>query len=139
MNVELWSAAISWSFPGGAEPKLVCFRLSDHRIIFNPSLSNSALMHSVSVRRSSDSCGEFSTPREDYAMKKKKKKTKVRVIFPGFMELTRRKSENSLAIEDLIELRPDPDATSSYRDQFDRGWARRWPMEHIWRVRKARV
>ena len=32
-------------------------------------------------------------------MKKKKKKTKVRVIFPGFMELTRRKSENSLAIE----------------------------------------
>jgi SAM-dependent methyltransferase len=38
--------------------------------------------------------------------------------------------ENSLAIEDLIELRPDTDATSS-RDHFDRDWARRWPMEHI--------
>jgi hypothetical protein len=47
--------------------------------------------------------------------------------------------ENSLAIEDLIELRPDTDATSSYRDHFDRDWARRWPMEHIWRVRKAPV
>jgi SAM-dependent methyltransferase len=45
--------------------------------------------------------------------------------------------ENALAIEDLIELRPAADATSSYRDDFDREWARRWPMEHIWRVRKA--
>jgi SAM-dependent methyltransferase len=45
--------------------------------------------------------------------------------------------ENALAIEDLIELRPATSATSSYRDEFDRDWARRWPMEHIWRVRKA--
>ena len=45
--------------------------------------------------------------------------------------------ENALAIEDLIELRPATVATSSYRDEFDRDWARRWPMEHIWRVRKA--
>lgn len=43
---------------------------------------------------------------------------------------------NSLAIEDLLELRPAPDARSSYRDEVDREWARRWPMEHIWRVRR---
>jgi SAM-dependent methyltransferase len=43
---------------------------------------------------------------------------------------------SGLLVEDLIELRPSADATSSYRDDVDREWARRWPMEHIWRVRK---
>jgi SAM-dependent methyltransferase len=47
--------------------------------------------------------------------------------------------ENGLVIEDLIELRPAASATSSYRDDFHRDWARHWPMEHIWRVRKARM
>jgi hypothetical protein len=40
-------------------------------------------------------------------------------------------------IESLIELRPPPDAESSYRSESDREWARRWPMEHIWRVRRG--
>jgi SAM-dependent methyltransferase len=44
--------------------------------------------------------------------------------------------EHGLAVESLIELRPPPDATSSYRDDVAREWARRWPMEHIWRVRR---
>lgn len=44
---------------------------------------------------------------------------------------------NSFAIESLIELRPPADANSSYRDEVDREWARRWPMEHIWRVRRT--
>jgi SAM-dependent methyltransferase len=44
---------------------------------------------------------------------------------------------HDLVIEDLLELRPAADATSSYRDDQDRAWARRWPMEHIWRVRRA--
>jgi SAM-dependent methyltransferase len=46
--------------------------------------------------------------------------------------------KNGLKIEDLIELRPPADATSSYRTEADREWARRWPMEHIWRVRLER-
>jgi hypothetical protein len=46
--------------------------------------------------------------------------------------------ESGLVIEDLLELRPAADATSTYRDAVDRDWARRWPMEHIWRVRKPR-
>lgn len=45
--------------------------------------------------------------------------------------------EHSFAIESLIELRPPADANSSYRDELDREWARRWPMEHIWRVRRT--
>lgn len=46
--------------------------------------------------------------------------------------------ENGLIVEDLLELRPPPQATSSYRDDVDRAWALRWPMEHIWRVRRRR-
>jgi SAM-dependent methyltransferase len=45
--------------------------------------------------------------------------------------------ENGFVVEDLIELRPPTDATSSYRDAQDRAWARRWPMEHIWGVRRS--
>ncbi len=43
--------------------------------------------------------------------------------------------KHGFLIEDLIELRPPADATSSYRSESAREWARRWPMEHIWRVR----
>jgi SAM-dependent methyltransferase len=42
---------------------------------------------------------------------------------------------NDLAIEDLIELRPAPDAETSY-DLVTLEWARRWPAEHIWKARK---
>jgi SAM-dependent methyltransferase len=44
--------------------------------------------------------------------------------------------DNDFTVEGLVELRPPADATSSYRDERDREWARRWPMEHIWRVRR---
>jgi SAM-dependent methyltransferase len=44
---------------------------------------------------------------------------------------------SGLEILDLIEPRPAPDAVSSYRDDEDRAWARRWPAECIWRLRRA--
>jgi SAM-dependent methyltransferase len=44
---------------------------------------------------------------------------------------------NGLTVEDLIEPRPAEDATSTYRDETDRAWARRWPAESIWRLRRA--
>jgi SAM-dependent methyltransferase len=47
--------------------------------------------------------------------------------------------QSGLVVQSLLELRPPADATSSYRDEIDRDWARRWPMEHIWRVRRARA
>lgn len=43
---------------------------------------------------------------------------------------------NGLAIEDLIELRPGPDATTTYDDYAPLEWARAFPAEHIWKVRK---
>ncbi len=42
---------------------------------------------------------------------------------------------NGFVIEDLIELRPPPDASSSY-DLVSVDWARRLPAEHIWKLRK---
>lgn len=47
--------------------------------------------------------------------------------------------DSGFAVEDLIELRPAADSTSSYRSEEDREWARRWPMEQIWRVRRVRA
>jgi len=43
---------------------------------------------------------------------------------------------NGLVVEDLVELRPAADATSTYRDDDDRAWARRWPMDEIWKLRR---
>jgi SAM-dependent methyltransferase len=43
---------------------------------------------------------------------------------------------NGFAVEDLIELRPDPDAETSY-DLVTLEWARRLPAEHIWKARKG--
>jgi SAM-dependent methyltransferase len=43
---------------------------------------------------------------------------------------------NGFRIEDLIEPRPAPDATSTYRDEIEREWSRRWPSESIWRLRR---
>jgi SAM-dependent methyltransferase len=44
---------------------------------------------------------------------------------------------NGFEILDLIELRPSPDAASSYRDDQERAWSRRWPAECIWRLRRS--
>ncbi len=43
---------------------------------------------------------------------------------------------HGLTVEDLVETQPPADASTSYRDQDAIAWARKWPMENIWRVRK---
>ncbi len=44
---------------------------------------------------------------------------------------------NGLTVEDLLEPRPAADATSSYRDDEQLAWSRRWPAECIWRLRRT--
>jgi ubiquinone/menaquinone biosynthesis C-methylase UbiE len=44
--------------------------------------------------------------------------------------------QNSFSIEDLIELQPPPDAQTTYVGYAPLPWARRWPAEQIWRLRK---
>jgi SAM-dependent methyltransferase len=41
------------------------------------------------------------------------------------------------SIEDLIELRAPESAHSTYRDWVSHEWARKWPAEQIWRLRRA--
>ncbi len=45
--------------------------------------------------------------------------------------------EHGFVVEDLIEVRPPEGAGSTYRTGEETEWARRWPMEQIWKVRKA--
>jgi SAM-dependent methyltransferase len=44
--------------------------------------------------------------------------------------------QNALIVEDLVEPQPPEGATSTYRDAGDHAWARRWPAEMIWKLRK---
>lgn len=43
---------------------------------------------------------------------------------------------SGLAVEELIEVRPDDGAVSTYLAPAETAWARRWPLEEIWKVRK---
>ena len=45
--------------------------------------------------------------------------------------------ETGFVVEDLIEPRPAPGATSSYRKPEELEWARHWPAECIWRLRRS--
>ena len=47
-------------------------------------------------------------------------------------------ARSGFVVEDLIELRPSPEATSTYYDEPARDWGQRWPLEHIWKVRRRR-
>jgi SAM-dependent methyltransferase len=44
---------------------------------------------------------------------------------------------NGFQVEDLIELRPPEGADTTYDDYAPLDWARAFPGEHIWKVRKA--
>ena len=44
---------------------------------------------------------------------------------------------HGFVVEDLIELRPSEGATTTYTDFVPYEWARRWPAEQIWKVRKG--
>lgn len=44
---------------------------------------------------------------------------------------------SGLEIEDLIEIRPPAAATTTYGDFVSLDWARRFPAENVWKVRKA--
>ncbi len=45
---------------------------------------------------------------------------------------------NELEIEDLIEPRPAVNARTTYTEFVELSWARRWPAENIWKLRKRR-
>jgi SAM-dependent methyltransferase len=44
--------------------------------------------------------------------------------------------ESGFEIEALVEIRPPAGAESTYREPSETAWARRWPMEEIWKARR---
>ncbi len=44
---------------------------------------------------------------------------------------------SGLIVEDLIEIQPGKDASSVYRTPTETEWARHWPMENLWKLRKG--
>lgn len=53
----------------------------------------------------------------------------------GHGDMLRLLRTTGFEVLDLIELRPGPDATTTY-PYVDLAWARRWPCEEVWRARK---
>jgi len=45
--------------------------------------------------------------------------------------------EHGFSVEDFVELQPREDASTTYDDFAPHDWARRWPAEQIWKVRKG--
>jgi SAM-dependent methyltransferase len=43
---------------------------------------------------------------------------------------------NGFVVEDLFELRPPADATSTYVDPAELPWSRDYPMDHVWKLRR---
>ncbi len=53
----------------------------------------------------------------------------------GYGEWIRLLRANGFEIEDLVEIQPPPEATTSY-PFVTIEWARRWPCEQVWKARK---
>ena len=53
----------------------------------------------------------------------------------GYGDWIRLLGANGFDVEDLIEIRPPEDATSTYKF-VTLEWARRWPSEEVWKARK---
>jgi SAM-dependent methyltransferase len=54
----------------------------------------------------------------------------------GYGDWIRLLRANGFEVEDLIEVRPAPEATTTFTDVVTLEWARRWPGEEIWKARK---
>ncbi len=46
--------------------------------------------------------------------------------------------KSGFEVEDLLEIRPPQGATSTYREWVSHEWARNWPAEQIWRLRRIK-
>lgn len=59
--------------------------------------------------------------------------TEFQLTYGDWLRLFR---DNGFLVEDLLELRPPDDATSTYVDPEELPWARDYPLDHIWKLRR---
>jgi SAM-dependent methyltransferase len=55
----------------------------------------------------------------------------------GYGDWIRLFRRSGLEVEALVEVQPPEGARSTYRSAEETEWARRWPMEQIWKVRRV--
>ena len=54
----------------------------------------------------------------------------------GYGDWIRLLRASGFEVEDLVELRPGPDAKAVFEGICDLEWARRWPCEEVWKTHK---
>ena len=60
--------------------------------------------------------------------------TSFSLPYGAWIRLFRR---SGFTVEDLIEPRPPADAVTTYEGYVTHEWARRWPAEQIWKLRRT--
>ena len=53
----------------------------------------------------------------------------------GFGDMIRLLRSSGFEVEDLVEVEPEPGATTGY-PFVDAAWAQKWPVEEVWKARK---
>jgi SAM-dependent methyltransferase len=76
----------------------------------------------------------FGIGREDYEDEDGSRSIQWQLTYGDWIRLF---VASGFAIEDLIELRPREEARTTYTDYAPLAWARSYPGEHIWRVRRT--
>lgn len=56
----------------------------------------------------------------------------------GYGDWIRLFRQSGLVIEDLVEIRPKETASTTYEGYAPLAWARRYPAEHVWKVRREK-
>jgi SAM-dependent methyltransferase len=79
---------------------------------------------------------ETSLQRDYFGMSRAEDNNTVTFQLP-YGEWIRLFHRHGFVVEDLIELQPSADATTTYKDYVPLAWARRWPAENIWKLRKS--
>lgn len=60
--------------------------------------------------------------------------TEFQLTYGDWIRLFRR---HGFTVEDLIEIRPAADAVSTYVEAEELPWARDYPLDHVWKLRKG--
>lgn len=122
--------AMTFADPMVTVPEVARVLRPGGRLVFN----HSSPFHFVCWDDAKDRVGERLS--RDYFGMRKWDEESVDFMLP-YGEWIRLFRANGFEIEDLIELRPPADAASTYGFYAPLSWARRFPAENLWVVRRA--
>lgn len=122
--------AMSFCDPDRSVPEVARLLRPGGRLVFN----KATILHYLTWDEARDTAGR--TLQHDYFASRVYASDGGTVDFQiSYGEWIRLFGAHGLVVEDLVELRAPRDATSTY-DMTTRAWARRWPAEEVWKLRK---